>query len=102
MEERRDTQNRSGALESYIGDAHTRTCTPSLVQAMTAETIAKNTAGQLVSTDTKRPAESGTPEQASSVEQVSTVEREIEHGGPPGPEPTRYGDWERKGRCIDF
>lgn len=25
-----------------------------------------------------------------------------ETGGPPGPEPTRYGDWERKGRCIDF
>ena len=22
--------------------------------------------------------------------------------GPRGPEPTRYGDWERKGRCIDF
>ncbi|NIR32107.1 MAG: DUF1674 domain-containing protein [Gammaproteobacteria bacterium] len=29
-----------------------------------------------------------------------TKEREI--GGPPGPEPTRYGDWERGGRCIDF
>ena len=25
-----------------------------------------------------------------------------EIGGPTGPEPTRYGDWERKGRCIDF
>ncbi|HKO08856.1 MAG TPA: DUF1674 domain-containing protein [Alphaproteobacteria bacterium] len=25
-----------------------------------------------------------------------------ETGGPAGPEPTRYGDWERKGRCIDF
>lgn len=25
-----------------------------------------------------------------------------EKGGPRGPEPTRYGDWERKGRCIDF
>lgn len=25
-----------------------------------------------------------------------------EKGGPKGPEPTRYGDWERKGRCIDF
>ena len=25
-----------------------------------------------------------------------------EFGGPKGPEPTRYGDWERKGRCIDF
>ncbi len=25
-----------------------------------------------------------------------------ETGGPGGLEPTRYGDWERKGRCIDF
>ena len=25
-----------------------------------------------------------------------------EFGGPSGAEPTRYGDWERKGRCIDF
>lgn len=25
-----------------------------------------------------------------------------EIGGPTGPEPTRYGDWEKKGRCIDF
>ncbi len=26
--------------------------------------------------------------------------REI--GGPAGPEPTRYGDWETNGRCTDF
>ena len=26
----------------------------------------------------------------------------IEVGGPPGPEPTRFGDWEKNGRCIDF
>lgn len=25
-----------------------------------------------------------------------------EIGGPQGLEPTRYGDWERRGRCIDF
>ena len=25
-----------------------------------------------------------------------------EIGGPKGPEPTRYGDWNIKGRCIDF
>ena len=25
-----------------------------------------------------------------------------EIGGPSGLEPTRYGDWESKGRCIDF
>ena len=26
----------------------------------------------------------------------------IEIGGTPGPDPTRYGDWEKAGRCIDF
>ena len=25
-----------------------------------------------------------------------------ERGGPAGPEPTRFGDWENKGRCSDF
>jgi hypothetical protein len=25
-----------------------------------------------------------------------------EFGGPQGPEPTRYGDWEKNGRCVDF
>jgi hypothetical protein len=26
----------------------------------------------------------------------------LERNGPKGPEPTRYGDWEQKGRCSDF
>jgi hypothetical protein len=25
-----------------------------------------------------------------------------EFGGQEGPEPTRYGDWEKGGRCTDF
>lgn len=25
-----------------------------------------------------------------------------EHGGPTGPEPVRYGDWEKKGIAVDF
>lgn len=28
--------------------------------------------------------------------------RPVEVGGPKGPEPTRYGDWEQAGRCTDF
>jgi hypothetical protein len=32
---------------------------------------------------------------------VSPEDRE-EIGGPKGPEPTRYGDWEKGGRCSDF
>lgn len=30
------------------------------------------------------------------------MEQRNEHGGSKGPEPTRYGDWERNGRCYDF
>lgn len=30
------------------------------------------------------------------------AERQTELGGPKGPEPTRYGDWEKKGIAYDF
>lgn len=30
------------------------------------------------------------------------AELRAEHGGPRGPEPTRYGDWEKKGLAVDF
>jgi hypothetical protein len=33
---------------------------------------------------------------------VDKKERPKEIGGRKGPEPTRYGDWEKNGRCIDF
>ena len=37
---------------------------------------------------------------ATSRPDGSDTPREI--NGPKGPEPTRYGDWEQKGRCSDF
>ena len=49
------------------------------------------------SQDDKRPAE-GTRTKPAGAE--SSKPKEI--GGPSGPEPTRYGDWERKGICVDF
>lgn len=30
------------------------------------------------------------------------IAKAIEEGGPNGSEPTRYGDWERKGIAVDF
>lgn len=37
------------------------------------------------------------------VERLSPVKQpEGEIGGTKGPEPTRYGDWEHKGRVSDF
>lgn len=29
-------------------------------------------------------------------------QKPVEVGGQKGPEPTRYGDWEKAGRCTDF
>lgn len=34
--------------------------------------------------------------------QESSDESSAEVGGRKGPEPTRFGDWEKNGRCIDF
>lgn len=35
-----------------------------------------------------------------ALNQQKVVKKEV--GGPKGLEPTRYGDWESKGRCYDF
>ncbi|HTC52714.1 MAG TPA: DUF1674 domain-containing protein [Steroidobacteraceae bacterium] len=42
------------------------------------------------------------PEPVAGAVPVAVPSPPREIGGPAGPEPTRYGDWERKGRCIDF
>ncbi len=39
---------------------------------------------------------------ASSTPKAAEQTQPAERGGPKGLEPTRYGDWEAKGRCTDF
>ena len=39
---------------------------------------------------------------ASLVRSADVSERPKELGGRIGADPTRYGDWEKNGRCIDF
>jgi hypothetical protein len=48
----------------------------------------------------KAPAPSGA--KSAKAEKPNPVGKAAETGGPNGPEPTRYGDWERKGICVDF
>ncbi|MGQ9371361.1 DUF1674 domain-containing protein [Azospirillum sp. A39] len=51
---------------------------------------------------------SGQPGAVAGADPVETTpgkgpqQKPGEIGGPQGPEPTRYGDWEFKGRCSDF
>jgi hypothetical protein len=39
---------------------------------------------------------------APATDPHTPVPEPAEIGGPAGPEPTRFGDWERNGRCTDF
>ena len=56
----------------------------------------------------KEPGTEALPEVESEVDTgLDTSDREAsdrprEVGGQKGPEPIRFGDWERAGRCIDF
>jgi hypothetical protein len=51
----------------------------------------------------KAPDSIETPHGARPKEPAAAGKKKIpESGGPAGPEPTRYGDWERGGRCVDF
>ena len=51
--------------------------------------------------------ENGQSRPTSNTEQDTAAaevqgKRPKEIGGRKGPDPTRYGDWEKNGRCIDF
>jgi hypothetical protein len=48
-----------------------------------------------------RPQPTESPAKDQAAPSVETPAKP-EHGGPKGLEPTRYGDWERNGRCFDF
>ncbi|HMM68086.1 MAG TPA: DUF1674 domain-containing protein [Dokdonella sp.] len=42
------------------------------------------------------------PDQTGPAEVPCAKEVPREIGGRDGPDPTRFGDWEKNGRCIDF
>jgi len=51
---------------------------------------------------TEKPRDPGEPRPATPPEPAPAPPKPREIGGPKGPEPTRYGDWEYDGRCTDF
>ena len=56
----------------------------------------------MIDDETKLSEASDAAEKKDQSEQEAAAHEPGEVGGPKGPEPTRYGDWEKKGRCIDF
>ena len=57
-------------------------------------------AAEAAQTGPPRAGNKSTPDSVSGAPGADAVAPEV--GGRQGPEPTRYGDWENKGRCVDF
>jgi hypothetical protein len=55
-----------------------------------------------VTTQPENPVPGHPPEAVSAPTPGEHEPAEHEVGGREGPEPTRFGDWELRGRCIDF
>lgn len=70
--------------------------------AVVAESVVSK--GQAARIDARRKAELAAEDAASAARATNRGSdgRPVEIGGPKGLEPTRYGDWEKAGRCIDF
>ena len=55
-----------------------------------------------IMSEDKKPAAEKKPPMPAKTPRERPAARPKEIGGPKGPEPTRYGDWEVNGRCSDF
>ena len=102
--------NKQLLVTTLLGRQHTLQNVP---QLQAARFIVHSTS--LYSSDSDNTSTSSGEEIADSKERHPDAEKEPlpewpdgvnphtgEKGGPKGPEPTRYGDWERKGRVSDF
>jgi hypothetical protein len=63
---------------------------------------AKRSADDVTRVDTEREPQSDAAGPAGAPDGKGQPQRAREIGGRDGLDPTRYGDWEYKGRCIDF
>ena len=78
---------------------HRRTLSPATDDGNAADT----TQGDTVQNSTESATSAATDTiQDSRPAKPETSPKPVEVGGPKGLEPTRYGDWERNGRCSDF
>ncbi len=55
---------------------------------------------RILSEAAKRALAEAAERRAKAEAEAKSAPKEV--GGPSGPEPTRYGDWERKGLISDF
>jgi hypothetical protein len=70
--------------------------------AATADSLTVSTPGAAPGKPLTEAARRALEEAAARREAASQIKASHEDGGPAGLEPTRFGDWERKGLAVDF
>jgi hypothetical protein len=74
---------------------------PLSIDPVSIEPASIDTASPAVPDGQPRPAAADSVSHIEATDVPAPV-RPREIGGRDGPEPTRFGDWEKNGRCIDF
>lgn len=106
MKHPENTQSDDVAASSNSGSTNEADLIPTGTSSADSKSSAESTGSannKFVNSNNNLEAEKLNTSTESSTENTAIDSKKpVEYGGPKGPEPTRYGDWERKGRCVDF
>ena len=73
-----------------------------VVQSEIKAELVKNSADSILATPSESLLDEKSTQEGTQSNSDASAQQVKEVGGPKGLEPTRYGDWESKGRCYDF
>ena len=86
----------------HIGDMTQTPEKPSTTAAADAPVTDAEAAKPAPNADTPDTAAPDTAATDTAATETGAKKAPKEIGGREGPDPTRYGDWEKAGRCVDF
>jgi hypothetical protein len=86
--------------KNQMNDIPSKTATPAPEPAL--EAVPKEVPKKVLSPAAQRALAEAEARRAAAAAEAKTVAHAKEFQGPDGPEPTRFGDWERKGIASDF
>lgn len=89
-------------IDNAMNNANGAADAPSVTEILDEEIPTHSADGRELSPAARRALAEAAARRKAEAEAQAAAAASGEQGGPKGPEPTRYGDWERKGIAVDF
>lgn len=89
-------------IDNDMNNASADADAPSVTEILDEEIPTHSADGRELSPAARRALAEAAARRKAEAEAQAAAAATGEQGGPKGPEPTRYGDWERKGIAVDF